>query len=484
MRKAGVAAAVRAAILSGVAATIACGSRAGPPEPARLSLAPCSVGGIDARCGSLTVFENRSTRTGRTIALNMIMLPATGQSPAPDPIFYLAGGPGQAATRVAATGVVDLSLREQRDLVFVDQRGTGGSNPLDCELPGSPEDPQGYLDEVFQAGVVERCRDRLASTADVRLYTTATAADDLDDVRAALGYARVNLIGGSYGSRAALTYMRRHPANVRSAVLEGVAPSSLKNPLYHARESQRALDAVFDRCAAEAGCRAAFPRVREEFQEIVQKLDREPARVQLTPPGGGAPATVHLSRYAFADTIRMMMYGVEGMLNVPLVVHRAHTGDFSLLVQRAVRQRRGVTDLAHGMLLSTTCAEDVVRIRDDEIPALTAGTFLGADRVRMQKQVCAIWPRGEVPADDADPVRSDAPVLLLSGSLDPVTPARWADEALRTLPNGRHVVAPGAHGLGGPCISQITRDFLTRGSTKDLDTSCAAEMTLPAFVTR
>jgi pimeloyl-ACP methyl ester carboxylesterase len=414
----------------------------------------------------------------------MVVLPARSRTPAPDPIFYLAGGPGQGATSLATTGIVDLSLRDDRDLVFVDQRGTGGSNALDCELPGSPADPQGYLDEVFQVDVMERCRDRLAAIADVRLYTTAVAADDLDDVRAAMGYGRVNLIGVSYGTRAALTYMRRHPAHVRSAVLNGVAPPDLKNPLYHARESQRALDAVFERCAAETACRAAFPQLREEFQSVIARLDREPARVMLTPPGADTAAEVRLTRYAFADTVRMMLYRVGEMRQVPLVVHQAYRGDFSTLLQLAVGQRRSNGGLAHGMLLATTCAEDIARIRDDEIQNLTAGTFLGPDRVRDQKQVCGIWPRGEVPADDAEPVRSDAPVLLLSGTLDPVTPPEWADVALRTLPNGRHIVAPGAHGLGGPCIGRIVREFVTAGSTKGLDTSCTAEVALPPFVVR
>jgi pimeloyl-ACP methyl ester carboxylesterase len=475
---------LRAALVSAALLTAGCGPAPEPATPTRLTLTPCVVGGIEGRCGSLQVPENRATRTGRTIGLNIVMLPARGEQPATDPIFYLAGGPGQSATSVATAGAVDLALRDQRDFVFVDQRGTGGSNALDCELPGSAADPQGYLDSVFQVGVMERCRDRLAAIADPRLYTTSTAADDLDDVREALGYARVNLIGSSYGTRAALTYMRRHPAHVRSAVLNGVAPPDLKNPLYHARESQRALDAVFDRCAADPACRTAFPRVREEFQALLARLDREPARVMLTPPGAGAATQVRLTRYAFADTVRMMLYRTEGMRHVPLVVHQTYGGDFSLIVQRAVEQRRSNARLAHGMLLATTCAEDVARIRDDEIRDLTAGTFLGPDRVRDQKQVCAIWPRGEVPSDDAEPVRSEAPVLLLSGDLDPVTPPAWADVALRTLPNGRHIVAPGAHGLGGRCITQIVADFIRSGSTKDLETSCSAEVGLPPFVTK
>ncbi|HYN06366.1 MAG TPA: alpha/beta fold hydrolase [Vicinamibacterales bacterium] len=413
---------------------LACGPPRESPPPKPIALTPCVVEGLDARCGSLTVFEDRAARTGRTIALNIVVLPARGGTPERDPIFYLAGGPGQAATTLATRPLVDSSLHERRDLVFVDQRGTGASNPLECELPGSPADPQGYLDEVFQVGVMEKCRDRLAARADVRHYTTAAAADDLDDVRAALGYSRINLSGGSYGTRAALTYMRRHPTRVRSAVLNGVAPPALRNPLFHARESQAALDGLFDECAADSSCRAAFPRLREELQSVLARLDREPARVSLSLPTATAPVAARLSRYAFADTIRMMMYRVEGSRRVPLAIHQASRGDFSMLVQRAVEQRQSNARLAHGMLLSTTCQEDVVRIRDEDIPGLTAKTFLG--------------------------------------------------QALRSLPNGRHIVVPGAHGVGGPCIRQIIRDFSAAGSAKGLATACTADIRLPPFVIR
>ena len=214
--------------------TFACSQPRETSHSPKPTIAPCVVAGGEGRCGSLTVPENRTTRRGRTIDLQIVVLPARSRTPAPDPIFFLAGGPGQAATALSR-GAFDPALQQDRDLVFVDQRGTGGSNPLECELPGEPVDPQSYLGDVFQVSVFEKCRDELASKADVTQYTTAAAADDLDDVRAALGYSRINLMGGSYGTRAALIYMRRHPASVRTAVLNGVAPASLKNPLYHAR---------------------------------------------------------------------------------------------------------------------------------------------------------------------------------------------------------------------------------------------------------
>jgi pimeloyl-ACP methyl ester carboxylesterase len=278
--------------------------------------------------------------------------------------------------------------------------------------------------------------------------------------------------------------MRRHPAHVRAAVLNGVAPPSLLNPLFHARNSQSAIDIVFDECAADRACRAAFPNVREEFQAVLARLDREPAPVPiLAQPRAGAAAG-RLNRYAFADAIRMMMYRVEGTRRVPLAVHRAYGHDYSIVVRSAVEQRRSNARLAHGMLLSTTCQEDIARIRDGDISQASERTFLGPARVRQQQLVCGIWPTGPAPAEDGAAVASDAPVLLLSGTLDPVTPPRWADEALQSLPNGKHLVVPGAHGVGGPCIEQIVRDFVRTGSAQALDTACTSGIKLPPFVIR
>jgi pimeloyl-ACP methyl ester carboxylesterase len=483
-RPAGNDTATRTAATVAALLTLACNQSHEQSATTRLTIAPCVVAGVEGRCGSLTVPENRTTRRGRTIDLNIVVIPARSRTPAADPIFFLAGGPGQAATALASAGAFNTSLQQDRDSVFVDQRGTGASNPLECELPGSPADPQGYLGDVFQTTVFEKCRDELAPKADVTQYTTAAAADDLDDVRVALGYGRVNLIGGSYGTRAALIYMRRHPGGVRAAVLNGVAPPSLLNPLYHARNAQSAIDAVFAECAGDRACHAAFPRLAEEFHSVVERLEKQPARVSMTMPGTSTPITVTLSRYAFAETIRMMLYGVNGSRQVPLVVHEAFRGDFSAVVQRAMEQRRGNSRLQHGLLLATTCAEDVARIREDEIAAATTGTFLGPDRVTHQREVCAIWPRAKVADEDVAPVHSDAPVLLLSGTLDPVTPPIWAEDALRSLPNGRHLVVPGAHGVGGLCVGRIIHDFLNAGSAKDLATSCTQEIRLPPFVTR
>src|SRR5207244_12853121 len=191
---------------------------------------PCRLPGIDEEllCGRLTVFENRLTRAGRTIDLSVVVLPAFDQNTKAEPLFDLAGGPGAAATESATFYAGQgKGYRRRRDVVLVDQRGTGKSNPL--SLPGK-RTPEDYPSEMSPVDCVKSLRQTLERRADLTQYTTSIAMDDLDDVRARLGYDRINLIGSSYGTRAALVYLRQHPERVRTVTLIGVAPTYLKMP--------------------------------------------------------------------------------------------------------------------------------------------------------------------------------------------------------------------------------------------------------------
>lgn len=435
--------------------------------------------GRSVRVGTYTVYEDREGQAGRTIDLDILILPATGPDRKPDPVFRLTGGPGQAATATFRS-FIGSWMNEDRDIVLVSQRGTGKSNGLRCDLVGSDDDLQSYLDILFSPEHFEACRDELARRADLTKYTTPIAMDDLDEVRAALGYEKINLYGGSYGTRAALVYMRRHPETVRSAILVGVAPIAFRNPLYHAREGQRVLDKIFAECAADPGCRAAFPRLREEFSAILQRLESASAQVTIDHPTTGRPVHLELSRAAFAGALRVMMY--YDNRDVPRLLHRAFEGDLDAFALRALRGNRALRDaLAFGMLLCVTCSEDVSRIKPEEVERLTEGTFLGDVRVRQQMAVCAIWPRGDVPPDYGEPVSVRVPVLLFSGYYDPVTPPRWGAEAARHLPNSLHVVVPSAHSPGGPCVDRIMADFLETATAEGLDTSCVEQMHRPAF---
>ncbi|HEX5708738.1 MAG TPA: alpha/beta fold hydrolase, partial [Pyrinomonadaceae bacterium] len=246
-----------------------------------LVLSDCEVPGIKgrARCGTYEVFENRDARVGRKISLKVVVLPATGAERAPDPYFYIPGGPGSSAVEDAPGVAQELTkIRERRDLVFLDQRGTGGSNPLNCPL-FDPADIQSYLEAFLPLEATRRCRTLLEPKADLKLYTTPFAADDMNEVRAALGYERINLYGASYGTRAALVYMRRHPASVRTATLHGVLPTDELITLAYAEDAQRALDGVLGECERDPACRAAFPRVREDARAAFARLRRGPVEV-------------------------------------------------------------------------------------------------------------------------------------------------------------------------------------------------------------
>ena len=440
-----------------------------------------------AWCGSHEVFENRESKRGRTIGLNMVILPSLGETHAPDPVFFIAGGPGQGAASLASLLGEGLlkDLRAERDLVFLDQRGTGESNPLNCDLFEDDTDLRNYFDDMFPVTDVRACRLRLAKTADLGQYTTSVAVDDLDEVRGALGYEKINLYGGSYGTTVALAYMRKYGSRVRSAVLAGVAPTNLELPLPFAKGAQYAIDDLFNDCAAEAACHAAFPNVRAELETVIKRLAKEPARIDVVNPDTDKPQRITLGRGVFGERLRMMLYDQDPASLVPLLIHRAYQNDFKPFVLATLPQARGIyQSVALGMYFTVTCSEDVPFISDSDVKKETAGTFLGDYRVRVHQRACREWPHAAVPRDFTKPVESQTPVLLLSGEVDPATPHWIGAEVARHLPNGRQVTIPdGGHGNFSPCISGLTAAFMSRGSVNGLDTSCLQGARRPPFAT-
>ncbi len=473
-------------VVSGVLAVPASGEE---PKPA-LALAPCEIRGLSgpARCGTFPVYEDRAAKAGRKIALRVVVLPATKPPAVPDPLFVLVGGPGGAATEEAAGTAADLAdVREKRDIVLVDQRGTGGSHPLNCDLFGGGEDLRQLLGDFLPIEAVRRCKAALEKDADLRLYTTSIAMDDLDDVRSALGYARINLAGRSYGTRAALVYMRRHPEHVRAAVLEGVTPTTDPMPLAFPKDAQRALDGVLSECTADPACHRAFPRLGAEAVAVFARAAAAPVPAEVLNPTTGDPVKVMLSRDLVGEAIRYMTYqaGTAGL--VPVVLHEAAGGNFDSLATFALFGRKEIVGSGSmGMYLSVTCAEDLPFIRPGEGEKAAEGTYLGDYRLRQQRAACGVWPRGAVPDDYARPVRSNAPALLIVGEWDPVTPPSLAEEAARTLPNGRVLIVPrGAHGQAGleglACLDRLVGAFLEKASAKDLDVSCLAKIRWSPF---
>jgi len=435
-----------------------------------------------ALCATYPVWENRAAKSGRKINLNILILPATGPEKEPDPVFYLAGGPGQAATSVApGIGLLIGKVRAKRDLVFVDQRGTGGSNPLECKLYGDPPDLRLAASELFPASTIARCREELEKKADLHFYTTDLAMDDVDEVRAWLGYSKINLVGGSYGTMAAQVYLRRHESTVRSVVLIGVAPVDELIPLHHAMAGQRAVDSVFAECRADAACHAAYPELEKEFNEVLARV-KSGGKVEIHDPRDGSAVTVQPGLPVLAEGIRHYLYSTDGR-SLPKMIHQAYQGDLAPLVQMTVNDQISFSRaLDYGLLLSVSCSEHVPFIRDDVLKKETAGTFLGEARVRAQQRACRQWVQGEVPPDVHKLVNSSVPVLLLSGERDSVTPPSFGERVAKGLENGKHVIFPHlSHGNFGLCGAQLVTAFVEAGSTDKLDLSCVQATPAPKF---
>jgi pimeloyl-ACP methyl ester carboxylesterase len=460
------------------ALALAAPSREGAPR--RITLTPCHVEDFEEeiRCGILKVPENRATRAGRMVDLHVAVLPALRPEGAPDPLFILAGGPGQGAREYAPfVRSAFKEVRRSRDIVLVDVRGTGASNPLDCDL-GDPL-------EFLEAETIDPtpCLKRLKG--DPRFYTSEPIVDDLDDVRAALGYQQINLWGGSYGTRAALVYARRHADHVRSVVLDGAAPFEIELPLYNAANAQRALDRLLADCAAEPECSSAFPRLREELGEVLARLDQGPVRVSLRHPQTNRLTDLKLPRSAFTSGLRGMLYVPTHASLIPYMIHAAAQGDFSPMAALSLETAAWSTEtMSLGMTLSVLCAEDVQRITDEEAEREVRGTFLGRSEIDSWRQMCSKWPRGPLPAE-VDRVRPlQVPALILSGDLDPVTPPRWGEAMKAHFPGALHVVVPGAgHNTSTTgCVPDLIAQFFDKGSAAGLDTRCVQKVRRPPFV--
>lgn len=441
----------------------------------------------DAVCGKYEVFEDRATRAGRKIALNMLILPALSAKPSPDPVFVLAGGPGQAAVSVAKTaGDYLVTLHRDRDLVFIDQRGTGESNPLNCARGGNKDEMAGFFAQSGNLDGLRECRAQLEKNADLTQYTTSIAMDDLDEVRAALGYDKINLHGGSYGTFAALVYIRQHGDHVRSAILEGVSPVEAKIYLPFAKGVEHSLERVFADCAADKDCNAAFPNLRAEFKELASKLEKKPATFESTNPITGKREAITLSRDIFGEQVRTLLYFPIYWRWLPVLIHEANKENSGPFASIAYANIRGIGDqLATGMSFSVVCSEDVPAITASEIKQSTDGTFYGDYRIRTAMKACEQWPKGKVAPAFNEPVKSNVPVLMISGDLDPVAPPQAAAGALRFLPNGRQItIANTGHFFRFECVDKLYAEFIKKGSAKGLDDSCVRDIERPPFVTK
>jgi pimeloyl-ACP methyl ester carboxylesterase len=443
---------------------------------------------VEAQCGRLSVPENPAAPGGRRIELFVARVPAVSERGRPDPLFVLAGGPGLAATTFY-TGVAPVfdRIHRDRDIVLVDQRGTGASNALNCPGSADPDAPDSTAALTQEA---QTCLATLASHAAVADYTTSLAVRDLDAVRAALHYASINLYGGSYGTRVAQHYLRRHPEHTRAVILDGVVPPQMTLGASLALDAQSALQRIFARCVSDAACHARFGDPDRTFNALRLRLQARAVPVGVPDPFTGVLRNLNFDAADLAVVVRLSSYSTEQAALLPLVLDEAQSHANFVPVAGLLLQVTHSLDnlLAYGMHNSVVCAEDVpgygVSAADR---ARLAQTYMGTAQLDALVAICALWPRGPVDADFHQPLTSDRPVLLLSGSDDPVTPPSYAQAAARGLHNSLQVVVAGmSHGqITAPCAARLLSRFIDLASTHGLEAelACLQLSTPPAFVT-
>lgn len=462
----------------------------GTSRAAGIELSDCQLEGpfgvqfTKARCGTLAVPENPKAPDGRRIELNVAVIPADSPTPAPDAVALLAGGPGQAATEAfpALPGSF-AELNDERDILLVDQRGTGSSHPLDCPIePDELWDAEVTRDEI--QGMVRRCLAGLEDT-DPRFYTTPVAIDDLDRVRAALGYEQLNLVGVSYGTRAAQVFLRRHPDRVRTMVLVGTVPMDEYLGLEHAANLDRAVEALFRNCLENQPCASKFGDAGAALDRVLARVTEAPMSLTLDHPTTGKRTELTMSREGVAGAVRLLAYTPEGQALLPLLASDAEDrGELDRLAAQALMTSEDLIEqLSRGMELSVMCAEDVPFYPADWQPP--EGAIMGRTLVDYARWSCEVWPRGDVPAGYHDPVDSDAPTLLLSGELDPVTPPAWGERVAARLGNARHYTAPGqSHALlGRGCVDKLIARFVAEPDFQGLEADCLEDMGPMPFFT-
>ena len=440
------------------------------PAAATLQLAPCQLEQaqrlltVAAECGELSVPENRAQPKGRQIRLFVARVPAISRQHRPDPLLLLAGGPGLGASDFYPNVAGAFArIHRDRDILLVDQRGTGRSNPLSCAFDDN---------SMWEAGEAEitramaACQQQLAQHTDLRQFTTSVAVADLEAVRQALGYERINLYGSSYGTRVAQHYARRYPQHARALILDGVVPPQQALGPSTPLDAEQALRQILARCRADARCHAQFGDPLLDYQALREQLLKKPASVTLPDPRSGKPLTLQFTHAAFATALRLASYSADQAALLPLALHLAHKeGNFLPLASQFLMATTTYGELlAYGMHNSVVCAEDVPFFGTAlDRPALEA-TFLGTAQVDALLRICQQWPRGTVDADLHAPLRSDVPALLLSGTADPVTPARDGALAAQGFRYALHLAVTGqGHGqLGMPCMDRVMADFLSR----------------------
>jgi pimeloyl-ACP methyl ester carboxylesterase len=462
----------------------------GGGTPVGIHLRACMQGErkIAAECGTFGTYEDRATLSGRVIELGVVVLKA--RHPSHDAIALIVGGPGQPAVPNAPSiadgdDPVLAAFKDGYDILFVDNRGMGTSNPTKCNISPYSNMPAYFL-KIWPDKILKACYERYAATSDPSAYNTNNAVDDLDDVRAALGYRKLLLYGGSYGSFFSFVYIRRHPDRVKGAVLEGIVAPHFESLPGAPDAAQTALDDLATKCSRDHRCRVEFPHFMEHFYAVLRRFKYEPVLVTVRDPKTKQLQSLYLSKEVLVDRIREDLYFPETAAFLPYIIERAYYFDYvplgrmiDLWSQFLAQGQDAGTNLGY------RCADLDPFISNAELQTAAETSFAGDLRVRAERQACAIWKVAPMPSAFNDPARSSVPMLMISGSDDPVTPPKYAVGALKYLSNAKLVLVRGAgHGVDTPCTNRLMIAFIREGSAKGIDTSaCSAAFTVPPFAT-
>ena len=456
----------------------------------RIELSDCRINagpgtpGIAARCGQFARPLDPADPDSETIELAVAVVPALSLDPAPDAFVPIAGGPGGSSIKFyAAWAAAFERVRQKRDILIVDQRGTGDSAPMTCDV-----DEDVVAGAYNRADTLKATRDCLAALPyDPRYFTTSVAITDLEALRAALGYTTLDLYGSSYGTRVAQHFARHYPDSTRAVIIDGVVPPQVPLGPDIATESQHALDSVFDRCGKDADCSANFPDLRDGFRRLSEMLAAGPLDVDIADPLTGEPETVHFGQPQLAAAIRLLLYDARSIALIPLLVHEAANGNIAPLAAEFQMISSALSDeLSIGMHNAVVCTEDIPFIDPDTVDqAAIDASYLGPDQFDALKTICSIWPRGVLDDDLLQPLATDKPVLLLSGDADPITPPRYAQLAASKLTNAWLLTARNqGHGLGMVgCTPRIIGSFVDAGKLADGVADCLDDsFAMPFFL--
>jgi pimeloyl-ACP methyl ester carboxylesterase len=461
-----------------------------------------------ASCFYLVVPESRSAPNGRAIRLLVAKYPARSAEKRPDPVVYLAGGPGDIVP-LEVNALVAADFIRDRDVYAMSQRGTMFSEPaLTCaveddfarELLGL----RFYSEATKRAhlAATEAChRDLAATGADLSAYNSTESAADFADLRKVLGVEAWNVYGMSYGSYLAQTLMRDHPEGIRSVVLDSVLPTTY-NVAQNWQNARDGFDNIFQACAAEPACDAAHPRLEKTFARLVNRLEAEPLTATVKDPATGKDMKVVIDGGALVDWLRNQNYAVPMLQAAPDRIDGLAAGDPKSIemialdrVSRAPPPGPDVPALGYGLSYGVSCRESYPFATPDDLAAAGRKAFpdypLSVTRegvggwAYFNEDCSEVWKVPAAPQAMHRPVASNIPTLLLSGSFDTLTSLAGAKAAASSLSKATVISIPGVgHGVSpqSPCAQAVIASFLADPATPD--TSCVGALEPQAFTSQ